>query len=225
MQPPGTSFASFARPGAGGGAGAGSGPESSLTATVYGAIREERYVDAIRLLTAQLQSFPRSRAALSLLGYCYFALSDYRSSAQCYEELVKFYPEVDAYKLYYAQCLAKAGLYPEATRACMRIDSADQLAVRLLQLQAAIKYEGAAPVRARAARSRLRCSTGCCDRDAGCAPCARPAEDDLPAARALLDRCVSDDPDTMINKARGRPGMSDVLQQLRRPAGRGAACA
>lgn len=124
-------------------AGAGSGPESSLTATVYSAIREERFLDAIRLLTAQLQSFPRSRAALSLLGYCYYALSDYRSSAQCYEELVKFFPEVDSYKLYYAQCLGKAGLYPEATRACMRVDSTDQLSVRLLQLQATIKYEGA----------------------------------------------------------------------------------
>lgn len=55
-------------------------------------------------------------------------------SLQAYEELVKFHPEVDSYKIYYAQCLYKAGLYPEASRACLRVDS-DQYAQRLLMLQ------------------------------------------------------------------------------------------
>jgi len=138
MQPPGTAAGGFyPSPFAKAGA-----SEGTLTATVYGYIRDEKYSDAIRVLTAQLQSFPRSRAALSLLGYCYYAQADFRSAAQCYEELVKFHPEVDGYKLYYAQCLYKAGLYPEATKACMRVDS-EAHAQRLLQLQAAIKYEGA----------------------------------------------------------------------------------
>jgi tetratricopeptide repeat protein 30 len=59
---------------------------------------------------------------------------------QAYEELVKFHPEADSYKIYYAQSLYKAGLYPEANRACLRVDS-EQYAQRLLMLQAAIKYE------------------------------------------------------------------------------------
>jgi tetratricopeptide repeat protein 30 len=68
---------------------------------------------------------------------------------------VKFYPEVDSYKLYYAQCLHKAGLYPEATKACLRVDS-EQYAQRLLQLQAAIKYEGGLSA---GAGMRCRCRT------------------------------------------------------------------
>jgi len=167
--PPGTAIPGTSAGGMGGlafgGARAGA-PEGQLTNTVYSLIRDEKYGDAVQILTVQLQNFPRARAALSLLAYCYYHLQDFRSAAQCYEELLKFHPEVDSYKLYYAQCLHKAGLYPEATKACLRVDS-EQYARRLTALQAAIKYE----------------------------------EDDLPAARALLDQCVADDPDTIINKA------------------------
>jgi tetratricopeptide repeat protein 30 len=152
--------------GYGGRAGGGAPPEGSFTSTVYGLIRDGKHGEAIRLLTLQLQNFPRSRAALSLLGHCYYAVGDYRSAAQAYEELTKAHPEVEAYGVYAAQCLYKAGLYPEATRACQRADS-EQFGQRLLQLQAAIKYE----------------------------------EDDLAGASALLDRCVPDDPDTIIAAA------------------------
>jgi hypothetical protein len=31
-----------------------------------------KYAEAARALAAELQNFPRSRAALSLLGYCYY---------------------------------------------------------------------------------------------------------------------------------------------------------
>ncbi len=141
-------------------------PEGQFTSLIYGYIREEAYDEAVRILTVELQNFPRSRAALSLLGYCYYQMQDFRSSAQCYEELVRFYPDVDSYRVYYAQCLYKAGLYPEATKACQRADSG-QFAQRVLQLQAAIAYE----------------------------------EDDLPRSRALLDACVPDDPDTLVNHA------------------------
>lgn len=56
--------------------------EGSVTAAVYGLIRDVRYADAARVLTLQLQSFPRSRAALSLLAYCYYQMQDYRAAAQ-----------------------------------------------------------------------------------------------------------------------------------------------
>lgn len=144
----------------------GPGKVDSYTSTIYGLIRDQKYGEAIRLLTVELQNFPRSRAALSLLGYCYYALQDFRNAAQIYEELCRQYPEVDSYRVYHAQCLYKAGLHPEASRACARVDS-EQYAQRLLQLQAAIKYE----------------------------------EDDLAASRALLDKCVADDPETMVNQA------------------------
>ena len=37
-----------------------------------GVRRDGKYAEAARALAAELQNFPRSRAALSLLGYCYY---------------------------------------------------------------------------------------------------------------------------------------------------------
>ena len=123
--------------------------EGQHTSLVYGLIRDGRHAEAARLLTLELQSFPRSRAALSLLGHCYYALQDFRSAAQCYEELCRFCPAVDSYRVYYAQSLYKAGLYPEAAKACQRVDS-EQFAHRVLTLQAAIAYEEEDLARSRA---------------------------------------------------------------------------
>jgi tetratricopeptide (TPR) repeat protein len=64
-------------------------PEGQLTATIYGLIRDEKYAEAVKILLGQLENFPRSRAALSLLGHCFYQQQDFRSAAQCYEELVR----------------------------------------------------------------------------------------------------------------------------------------
>lgn len=56
--------------------------EGKYTATIYGLIREQKYADAARILSMELQNFPRSRAALSLLAYCFYQLQDFRSAAQ-----------------------------------------------------------------------------------------------------------------------------------------------
>ena len=114
--------------------------EGSFTATVYGLIRDQNYADAVLILTQELQNFPRSRAALSLLGYCYYYLQDFRSSAQAYEQLVKLCPDVDHYRVYYAQSLYKAGIYEEAMKAASRVDSLEY-SQRVLMLKAAISYE------------------------------------------------------------------------------------
>lgn len=136
------------------------------TSLVYTAIRHGRYDEAVRHLNLQRQSFPRSRAALSLLGFCYFHMQDFRSAAQVYEELVMICPDVEEYKLYYAQALYKAGLYPDAIRAALRVEGT-QFAQRVVSLQAAIKYE----------------------------------QDELAACKSLLDQCLPDDPETIINYA------------------------
>ena len=46
-------------------------PDGQMTATVYTLIREEKFQEAVMVLSNQLQFFPRSRAALSLLAYRY----------------------------------------------------------------------------------------------------------------------------------------------------------
>uniref|UniRef100_G3PQ47 Tetratricopeptide repeat protein 30 n=1 Tax=Gasterosteus aculeatus aculeatus TaxID=481459 RepID=G3PQ47_GASAC len=80
-----------------------------------------------------------SRAALSLLGYCYFHIQDFTNSADCYEQLTQLHPEVEEYKVYYAQSLYKAGAYPEATKASFVLDNPGSH-VKMLKLQACIKY-------------------------------------------------------------------------------------
>jgi tetratricopeptide repeat protein 30 len=84
-------------------------------------------------LTYELQFSPRNRAALSLLGHCYYYIQDYAQSADMYDQLTKFYPEVDSYKLYHAQSLYKAGLYTEAQKVAQQIEN-PEYADRILQL-------------------------------------------------------------------------------------------
>lgn len=54
--------------------------------------------------------------------------------------MVGICPDVEEYKIYYAQSLYKAGSYVEATRASARVDG-EQFTQRMLLLQAIIKYE------------------------------------------------------------------------------------
>jgi tetratricopeptide repeat protein 30 len=115
-------------------------PLGQYTSTIYGAIKEQRYNDAIGILLIEYQNFPRSRAALSLLAYCHYHVNDFASAAQYYELLLGICPDVDEYRIYYAQSLYKAGMYAEATRSAVRVDN-EQYSQRIRMLQAVIKYE------------------------------------------------------------------------------------
>jgi tetratricopeptide repeat protein 30 len=115
-------------------------PAGEYTSTIYGAIREGKYLEAIDILQLEIQNFPRSRAALSLLGYCYYHAGDFIGAVHSYEQLVGICPDVDEYKIYYAQSLYKAGLFPEATRAAVRVE-VEQYTQRMLMMQTIIKYE------------------------------------------------------------------------------------
>lgn len=57
-----------------------------------------------------------------------------------YDQLTKFYPEVDSYKLYHAQSLYKAGMYVEAQKVAQQIEN-PEYQEKILQLQIAIQYE------------------------------------------------------------------------------------
>ncbi|CCW67472.1 unnamed protein product [Phytomonas sp. Hart1] len=114
--------------------------EGTFTATVYGFIRDSQYAEAVELLSMQLEEFPRSRAALSLIAYCYYMMGEYMESAKLYEQLVQVCPNVEEYRVYYAQALYKAGAYQDSTRVCSMIES-EQYAMRMTKLQAVIAYE------------------------------------------------------------------------------------
>lgn len=113
--------------------------DGEYTATIYKLIKDCQYVEAINILNGQLQKHTKSRAALSLLGYCYYHIQDFTNSAECYEQLTQLHPEVEEYKVYYAQSLFKAGAYPEATKASFVLDNPSSH-TKMVKLQACIKY-------------------------------------------------------------------------------------
>uniref|UniRef100_A0A3B3I3M5 Tetratricopeptide repeat protein 30 n=1 Tax=Oryzias latipes TaxID=8090 RepID=A0A3B3I3M5_ORYLA len=113
--------------------------DGDYTATVYKLIQDCQYGEACHILNTQLHKHNKSRAALSLLGFCYYHLQDFPAAAECYEQLTQLHPEVEEYKLYYAQSLYKAGAYAEATKASFALDNpASHL--KMVKLQACIKY-------------------------------------------------------------------------------------
>ncbi|XP_036945207.1 tetratricopeptide repeat protein 30A isoform X3 [Acanthopagrus latus] len=113
--------------------------DGEYTATIYKLIKDGQYVEAIHILNGQLQKHTKSRAALSLMGYCYYHIQDFTNAAECYEQLTQLHPEVEEYKVYYAQSLYKSGAYPEATKASFVLDNPSSH-TKMVKLQACIKY-------------------------------------------------------------------------------------
>uniref|UniRef100_A0A3B5MX76 Tetratricopeptide repeat protein 30 n=1 Tax=Xiphophorus couchianus TaxID=32473 RepID=A0A3B5MX76_9TELE len=102
--------------------------DGEYTATIYTLVRISPCV-----------CVSQSRAALSLLGFCYYHIQDFSSAAECYEQLTQLHPEVEEYKLYYAQSLYKAGAYSEATKASFVLDNPSSH-TKMVKLQACIKF-------------------------------------------------------------------------------------
>ncbi len=90
--------------------------EGEFTGTIYGFIKEQKYTEAVNILTQQLYAHPGSRAALSLLGYCYYQVQDFVNASDCYEQLAQQNPNNEDYKLYFAQSLYKAFLFEPAMK-------------------------------------------------------------------------------------------------------------
>uniref|UniRef100_H0XV18 Tetratricopeptide repeat protein 30 n=1 Tax=Otolemur garnettii TaxID=30611 RepID=H0XV18_OTOGA len=65
---------------------------------------------------------------------------EFALAAECYEQLSQLHPELEQYRLYQAQALYKACLYPEATRVTFLLLDSPAYHSRVLRLQAAIKY-------------------------------------------------------------------------------------
>ncbi|KYQ55814.1 Tetratricopeptide repeat protein 30A [Trachymyrmex zeteki] len=139
--------------------------DGEYTKIIYVMIREQRYTECIKVLLNLLDSHPNSRPCLSLLAHCYFYTQDFMAAAQCYEKLVQLCPQENLYKLYYAQSLHQACMYPEAWTICSSIINQSNLEFKVKKLQAAIKY----------------------------------GQEDMVAAKNLVDQCPADDIDTEIN--------------------------
>uniref|UniRef100_T1IR79 Tetratricopeptide repeat protein 30 n=1 Tax=Strigamia maritima TaxID=126957 RepID=T1IR79_STRMM len=113
--------------------------DGEYTKTVFTMIKEQKYKEAIQVLTQIYESNQSSRAALSLLAYCHYYLQNYSEAAGFYEQLSLLHPEIEEYKLYYAQALYNASSYEEATKITSQIENPIYQA-KVTKLQAAIKY-------------------------------------------------------------------------------------
>ncbi|KAF4657294.1 Tetratricopeptide repeat protein 30A [Perkinsus olseni] len=115
-----------------------------LTRSVYSLIKESKYDEAIRVLEHQRQEFPRSRACLSLLGYCYYHSEQFEKAADVYGYLASLEicpPEDnDEYRFHHASALVKAGLYSEAQDLLQAINT-ERLERNVTLLQCQIHYE------------------------------------------------------------------------------------
>jgi tetratricopeptide repeat protein 30 len=131
--------------------------EGTMTAKIYGLLRDHKYDEVIQLLEQQLDTnFPRSRAAISLVAYSYYMKGEYAAAATYYDQLVRICPNIEEYQVYYAQSLYKAGQYDEAQRECSQIES-EALQQRVTKLQASIAYE----------RGEMNNTTACLDKHYG----------------------------------------------------------
>jgi len=112
-------------------------PDGEYTKIVYTLIKDQKYQEVITLLNNELQFNNRSRAALSLLGYCHYYVQNYQASADAYDQLSKLYPDCVQYKIYHAQSLYKGNMYEQALKVCQAIESPEH-SDRITQLQIAI---------------------------------------------------------------------------------------
>ncbi|KNC47071.1 flagellar associated protein [Thecamonas trahens ATCC 50062] len=115
-------------------------PPGQYTRVIYSLVQAGEYQEVIRLLAAELQNFPDSRAALSLTAYCHVSMEAYELASAFYERLVRLHSEVEEYKLAHAQCLYKTGRFEEAQRVLLAVED-KAYAGEVLKLQACIKYD------------------------------------------------------------------------------------
>lgn len=113
--------------------------EGEVTATIYGLIRDQRYSETAELLKAIVETYGKSLPALSLLGYCYYQLQDFSNAADCYEALTIIDPDVENYRLYYAQTLYKTGCHDDAMKVLCQIDTSSQ-PQKISRLKAYIRF-------------------------------------------------------------------------------------
>ena len=113
-----------------------------FTKIIYSWIRDRNFKAAISFLLEKQVLNPNSRAALSLLGYCYYQDQDFASAANVYEQLTQLFPTIDDYKVSYVLSLYQACMYDEALKVTFELEESSPSINRvdLLKIQAGIKF-------------------------------------------------------------------------------------
>lgn len=113
--------------------------DGEFTSTIYGMIKDGKYHEVIRILQYEVQRAPTNRAALSLLGYCYYFSQDFINAVDAYSQLSQLFPNFPEYKVYHAQSLYNAFMLPEALQVVSTIEE-EHLLGDVIKLESAIKY-------------------------------------------------------------------------------------
>ncbi|VDO09216.1 unnamed protein product [Rodentolepis nana] len=148
--------------------------DGQYTLTVYRYLCMKKYSEAISILSYQRFINPTSRAALSLLAYCYFQMHDFVQASDCFEQLTQLCPDNSTYRLQFAHCLHRAGLNDVALKI------ASSLAAKITESQS-----GAENFQ----RNRISKLQAAICFDIG----------DIPGASSFVQQCADDDPDIIIN--------------------------
>ncbi|GFH60393.1 hypothetical protein CTEN210_16869 [Chaetoceros tenuissimus] len=112
----------------------------SLTTLIYGLIRDGDYTAAAQILEEKVELFPRSRAALSLLAYCYYNLQEYTDVIEIYNRLIQLVPNEEDYHVNRIHCMLRIGAVVDANESLSHLieESPSQ---RLLLLKIACELE------------------------------------------------------------------------------------
>jgi tetratricopeptide repeat protein 30 len=87
-----------------------------------------------------VSSSPKSRAALSLLAFCYYHCQEYGQAVGLYSRLVDLFPSVQEYQIYRIHSLLKIGAVSEAAE-CLSQAHKGECSQRLLLIRAAVMME------------------------------------------------------------------------------------
>ncbi|KAF0722621.1 hypothetical protein AaE_009936 [Aphanomyces astaci] len=172
----------------------------SYTSTVYGHIRDQKYDEAVRILQIELQNHPCSRAALSLLGYCFYHMQSFHNAVSMYEQLCKLFPDIEDYHLYYAQALYKV------RRLNFSLDLTSLSLSWVLRRQVSTTPRLERPVSSRAnstATAYVVHHVSMPDGDMFTQVALLRAavyyeQNDIKATQSILDQCLRDDPTTIV---------------------------
>ena len=173
-------------------------PEGQYTSTIYELVADGKHTEVVQILSHELQNFPRSRAALSLLGYCYYQLQDFLNSASMYsppalccgdsgsggcryEKLVQYYPDVEDHKVSHAQALYKSGQYDEAMKACLKVED-PAYALRVMTPLSSCSPHLRGVLQMQALQAAIKYD-----------------QDDLAGAKVMLTNCPPEDVSTVVN--------------------------
>ena len=87
-----------------------------------------------------MSSSPKSRAALSLLAFCYYHSQEYGQAVDLYNRLVDLFPTVQEYQIYRIHSLLKIGAVSEAAE-CLSQTHKGKCSQRLLLIRAAVMMD------------------------------------------------------------------------------------